>query len=443
MHTRTPTPLDPMPDALEPWPRSVALTGADWFICASDARMRRRLGAGTVCHLVLTLDRPILASELAERLAHDPAWGWIARLRLTGNPPWSAPRWSFDAGLPLPEVVSVDGRLLQGDAPSLPVGVPVLMDPRTDAMVRLAVSEDPRCPAVVLSWHHALLDARGAELLIARLASDAPHGPPQPVTLPVPSLPHRLYDARRARDAVWNASVGSVAWTPTTPPSSRTVWRRLVIEGDDLDAVQRTAEAEGGAVLRSVWHLVVISGAVDRWMRARGVDGHDLLVTVPQDGRRRGDGVPISNMLSLLFYRVSRASLADPAVAVRQIGEGLRELVRARTPTTLLTLLDLCRVLPASLYATIVGLPTRGRTATFGFSDTGDTLAKLTTFADRTVTAAHHLPANLQPPGLTFVVTQLVGGLHLTCAWRDGLLSEDEATVLLADLRAGLTGRGR
>lgn len=115
-------------------------------------------------------------------------------------------------------------------------------------------------------------------------------------------------------------------------------------------------------------------------------------------------------------------------------------MLRGGMPAAMTTLLDLCCWLPAWLYGPIVRLPTRGRLATLGVSDTGDSLNQLAVLFDRPVVDAWHVPANLYPPGITFVFTRFRGAIDATIRWRAELLDGAEEALLVSELRRELLG---
>ena len=82
----------------------------------------------------------------------------------------------------------------------------------------------------------------------------------------------------------------------------------------------------------------------------------------------------------------------------------------------------------------------KGGAATFGFSDTGESLGRLTTAFGRRVVAALHLPANLHPPGFTVITSRVRGRLQVTVGWLDGTLTDDEIAAFERALRAELLG---
>ena len=407
-------------------PAAVPLTGTDWFLLGIDRSMRRRTGSGCVCHLVVVLERPLARADVgSEWLA------WLGSLRLVAMPPFVLPRWEARGDPALVREVEAEG------PDDLIPGLVGRMDPLRDACVQLTTARlaDGR-GALVLSWHHALLDARTAEALVASLG--AASAVPALVPATVTPLAERLRMARGARDFVWDVSVGGLASPGGWSRAGVSRHRHMMLSAEEAAVVRRRAEAMGVGLIPSSLHAGAASWAVADLLRRRGVAG-DLLVPVPQE-RRSGAIARVGNGISLLFFRVPVASQGAVEGLAKQALEQVRRMARDRVPLLMSTLLDLCRWLPIWLYLLIVALPTRGRLASFGFSDTGDSLSRLTHVGGAEVVDAFHLPANVHPPGLTFVFSQFRGQLQVCVGWAEGVVAADEVDGLVASLREALLG---
>ncbi len=413
-------------------PASVPLGGTDWMLAMSDTWMRWGGGPGAVCHLLLDLGGPV--ADLEARLAAEPVWAWTRALRLRGRPPLSLPRWEVDAFAPTAEVPDHGA---WPDEITLVASLPSRIDLRREPGVAIGRARMGERDLIVLSWHHALFDARGAERLIRRLGGDPQPDPP--AMEPPQPLVKRLTLARRARDHIFRASVGGLRWLPRRDGPRHDGLRRLRLEGDELEAYDARAAALGAEVLRGAFHVAAVSAALAGQLAARGAPDADLLVALPQD-RRRG-AIRVGNQVGVLFLRVPTALREDPRRLITHVAEQIRGIVRDQIPAALASLLDLCRWLPAWFYGLVVRLPTAGELATLGVSDTGDSLQHLRRLFERDVVDARHVPANLHPPGLTVVFTRHRGALDVVVRWREDRLSAAEIADLIGRITGQLTGR--
>lgn len=65
------------------------------------------------------------------------------------------------------------------------------------------------------------------------------------------------------------------------------------------------------------------------------------------------------------------------------------------------------------------------------------------TIAGATVTNAYHLPCLGTPPGTGIFFGEHGGRLNVTVSWRDGALTDEERSLMVAQLHDDLLGRER
>ncbi len=428
-----------------PLPRSVPVSGSDWFMLAMDRARRARVGHGNICHLVLDLEAGIEAAAVEAQVRSLPVVGWLASLRVERPSRWGTPRWTTGNRPPELHVRSHTVTRWEGQPQALFADV---LDASSESLVTLDLLHGPDGRSMVVwSWHHALMDARGGELL-ARLVGGlvpmrevlvaSPPPPGSPMTLSA-----RLAQAKQARDFVFGRSLPPMDTLQRERVKHRPSLHHALLEltGDELVACDRALAASGAGFLRSAFLLACVARAVHAVLRSRGKGTKDLLVPVPQDQRPRGQAGPLlSNQLGILFYRLSPADLVDVPTTVRALGDQLRQMLKEEVPAAFGMLLAMCRSLPLDLYLPIVLAPTLGKVASFGFSDAGDGLAKLDSFLGVPVRRATHYPANIEPPGFTVVASRMPGRVVISTAWMEGALRPDELALYQATLRADLLG---
>ncbi len=420
-------------------PTRVPLTGPDFLLLAFDRAMQRASAHGNVCHLVLELEGRLELQALAELVEGSEWLGWLARLRYRAGWPWQLPSWHHDATRPPLELAEANLEDLE-QVPSL---FRHGLDVRREAPLSLLLVHGPAHDALVVRWHHAVFDAHGMETLISSLGDGTVSAELVCGATPVvsASVPARLLEAKKARDFLWTASKRVSFLAPAIqPPEAELHFRQLVFDRAETVRIDARAREFGALVTRSAFHLAVATDALARVCRARSCS-EEMLVPTPLDLRRRGQAGPmLGNRISLLFYRVPLAP-TDLRVAVTGLTEQMRGLMRARLPRAYIALLSFCRWLPAAFLLPIVRLPTRGRMATFGFSDTGEVLPDTPELAGRPIQAATHYPANMHPPGITMVFSRHAGRTRICLSWMDGSLMREEADAVLAALREGLLVR--
>jgi hypothetical protein len=409
--------------------------------------MRRGGGTGNVCHLVLQLGGRLDPNRLDAVVANADWLHWLGRLRLDTGGWWGLPHWREDTSAP-DVVVQRHDVVRFEDAEAVVLAESV--DVRTTSPIALQHIRSGRGDAVALTFHHAALDAHGAELLLRRLAGDM-DAPTTEQLLPVVAPEERswwarLLSAKRARDFVLRQSIGPLRYpSPRRLPHGAGLhYHRFVLTPDETKQVGLVARTQGAALGAAAFHLAAVARAMRHAVGHRLKQHGDFLIPMPADRRRRGaDGPIFGNQISLLFYRVPVDGLDDLPAIVRSVLEQMRDTVRAKLPAAFDTLLGLCRRLPAGFLSAVVQLPTLGRMASFGFSDTGPTLANLDDFLGSPIQDALHYPGNLHPPGITIVCSRHDNRLAFCIAWLSGTLSDEEVTRFEEHLRHTLLTPGQ
>ncbi len=162
-------------------------------------------------------------------------------------------------------------------------------------------------------------DLAGAPLGLARRAASVLGNPRRTVA--------------QAREAA--AGVGEVAWNavvsaPDTPlngpmgPHRRLTWVRLPL--DDLKQIKR----ELGGTVNDVF-LTVVSGALHRWLRTRGVvtDGLELRSAVPVSIRASGAEADLGNQITIMIGRLP-TYVEDPVERHRLVVESMAHLKESK-----------------------------------------------------------------------------------------------------------------
>ncbi len=136
-----------------------------------DCRMRRMGLPGNVCRIALRLDSGFNTDLLRERVAASPMLNWLARVRITRALPAFPPVWRAadqprkilhehaepkvrEDGLGQVPQMLLERDLHAGEGPAL-------------ALDLLRHADGTR--HLVFSWNHALMDVRGAELVLRHL----------------------------------------------------------------------------------------------------------------------------------------------------------------------------------------------------------------------------------------------------------------------------------
>jgi hypothetical protein len=163
------------------------------------------------------------------------------------------------------------------------------------------------------------------------------------------------------------------------------------------------------------------------------------LVPVPHDTRRRGANGPIfSNHLSILFYRIEPRLAGRLSDILGELSRQMTDQIRTQFPECCMAALDMFKPLPLGFYVNHLGKPTRGKFATFCFSDSGETCAGMSEMLGGRIRSVSHLVVSWRPPGLTVLFWTFQGRICALLSWVDDCLSGAEVDGLERDLRFAL-----
>ncbi len=439
----------PMPNL----PCRIRLAAGDYFMFGQDRRMRRLGLAGNVCRVALRLDPGLNTELLRQRVAGSPMLSWLGRLRIVRSLPMWPPRWhaNTEHGSVLHEhtepATGGDG---VGQLPQ-EVRERDLHAERGPALALDLVRHTDETRHLVLSWNHALMDVRGAELVLRHLGtSDGSKMSPTLEDLIDPAQEHRSLGE-------WWESVklarGSVAWLrtagreplfsllPATGHSApcRGGNRVISFTAEESARIGARCERLNAGFRRSHFYLAASLRALHTIASARGNREGAYLVPVPHDMRRRGSNGPVfSNHLSILFYRIEPSQAVSLGETINELSRQMMDQIRNRFPESCMAALDMFKPLPLDYYVRHLGGPTRGKFASLCFSDSGETCAGMNELFGAQIQEVTHLVPTWRPPGLTVLFWSFHGQLRALLAWVDDCLNAAEVELLEQGLRSAL-----
>ncbi len=456
-----------MPTPAATTPKTVARVPflvADSFVLALDDFMRRTHQGGHVSQSVIELAGPPdperlragLRQVVAKHplLAARPRRHWWTRL-----PYWEVPAPPSDASLPLGcwrEGDLSPGQPFADAAPTVDLwkliqwlSVEPLVVDGTEYNARVdAVARRDGSFCLILTWSHLLFDGKGAELFCTELARlcDGEDGPEEPVRTapPRPRLSF-LNKFRRTKPAMdyqtglQETGVPSLGGPKPRPGNPN--YQIITFEAAEAAAIRRRAEQLGGGLFPITFFVACVARAHDRVFRHRGRQPAGYGISVPTRTRKRGARGPLfHNHVAPLFFNPRREHLGNVAETAAAMKAQFAVMVRNKVAESFDIVLDMMRPLPSWLFMKIIRLQFKGELCTCYSSHTGPFAPETKTFAGTPVTNAYHLPCLSTPPGTGIFFGEHGERLNVTISWRDGALTDDERTLMVAQLRDDLLG---
>ena len=208
---------------------------------------------------------------------------------------------------------------------------------------------------------------------------------------------------------------------------------------DEARTALGRAEEHSGAFAQMAFFLATAARAHHAVFRARKSDPGTYVVTIPVQTQRKGGTGPVfQNHLSILFFGLPCADMADLGPLTRSIRGQLAEMMRNRLDQRWADGLRLARRVPSSLLIRMMRRRFRGEIASFFHSFTGAFANDVEALLGTRVVNAYHVPTVSRPPGTGLFVGTHGGRLNVKLSWRRDALSDEEADVLLESLRSDL-----
>ncbi len=418
-----------------------------------DDRMRRAGLPGNVCCAVIRLGTGLDLERLRQRIATSPILDWLARVRIVRPFPLLPPLWRTAAK---PRVVLYEHNDQNG-VPDTPWSLPPVVAERELHAARgpgLAfdvMRHEDGTSHLYLSWNHTLLDARGLDLLLNHLnAGSEANGAPKIQDLISPkqsgwALSGWWPNVKKARGSVkWLHESGDEPLFSLVPPGPRARlcrnhYRLTAFTEHETARIDARCQQLVGGFRRSHFYLAASVRALHAAAVQRGNQDGAYLIPVPHDTRRRGANGPIfSNHLSILFYRIEPQQAGRLGDILGELSRQMTHQIRDRFPESCMAALDMFKPLPLGYYVHHLGKPTRGKIATFCFSDSGEACAGMTELWGARILEVTHLVPSWRPPGLTVVFLRFGNRLSALLSGVDDCLSPVELEKLERDVRKAL-----
>jgi hypothetical protein len=361
------------------------ITGSDHFIMAMDHRMRKEGSAGNICRIVARLDGVLTEKQLRDKLGGIEGFAAMSQIGFKRTLPLTAPYWKSHVR---PKQITVAEHSVANIAEDIKIESLTPVSPvniKRDAAIAfdLFAYTDEKTD-VLMSWHHGIMDVRGSLALFSQLFdgcaekigfTEEPAADKQSFVEKIKQLPAGLQYARKSLIHIDQAC--KIPMTSFSSPKGgspgKDNYALVRFDKDQTLQIEQCCEQIASGYKKSIFSLAAVTRAIDAALTTdtQGPE-RTYVVPCPQNQRKRGGATDIlSNQVSFLFYRISSKSLTDIQTAISALSGQLMHQVREQFPHSFSKAMDVFRVFPVKLYSTILYGPSKGKLASFFFSDIG------------------------------------------------------------------------
>ena len=320
------------------------------------------------------------------------------------------------------------------------------IDPRREAPIRLLVLEGERAgatAALVLTWFHPLMDARGGENLLAHLdrldrhaSADSGHGE---LAAFVPEQDRRPL---RERGRIARRSLGYMRGLAPVPPVSP--GKASTPGGRARFLLESFCELERGPGDRRTtrdiwWRLAVVGKAMADLWRQRGLPDTPFLLPISVDMRKKGDrGPTFGNVLAFHFARFRPSDTGDLPELARALRLQMASAVRDGQIEANAAGMEFLRYVPVSMMLRVLPWAGSGELFSFNCADLQDWPAALSRCFGQRVVNAYHVPVVPARPGIGVFFNRCESRNNVVVSWNESVASDDDVARITDLIRDGM-----
>ncbi len=431
----------PAPDPADA-PRG--LGGADVFARVLDREIRAAGLSGFHSYVILSLDRRPDVAALRRALAADTPLSRGVRMALRRRFPGLPLRWEPRGPECAPGVVE-----LPAPPPEGPPWTSLMngrLRPDRGENVKFTLFPVPGDGwRMAVLFHHVLLDAKGAERLLAALptgGTSAGWAPPGALMEGIP-FGRRLDILREHNRFLEGLGAGGVHLCagPRDGPARSFDGRAVLLEPGATEEAVRAGRRAAGYAMEGLWFLACLLAA-DRETDPRPVrEGSSYVLSLPTSLDGKGEAHRVfGNHLSFSFLGVPVEAASEAPGTARALRDGLLASLRSDALRNCRVQLDLCRRIPLFLYSRLAKGTMGGAFGSIFFTNPGPVAAGLEEFFGAGVRELLHFPVPAPVPGLCAVTWRFRGRLGLGVTWVRDRIPEARAEALLEHWRRGVSG---
>lgn len=416
------------------------LSGTDYFQLVLDKQYRSYGILGNVSRIVIELNSKLDLIQLQKRVNALEIFNWMHHLKMVRSSVWSIPYWK---SISINELISIREHFSEA-IPESVLGCDI--QPNSGNLFFFDLIQTPEAKSIlVFSVHHALMDSKGVKLLMQVLANTATD---ETCLNYFPdenkgdySLFFKLKKSFEAKHFVESFNFKKMATLLRSTPKLKhqSSYHFIEFSLDETNVIDTNSKLNGSVFGNSLFYLSCISRAVNTILVKRGKGVGDFWIPVPQNQRRRGgDGKILSNQISFMFFRLDQSKLCSIKECTADLSNQMKQQIAAAFPQTYSIMMELFRRVPLPFYSFLIKNATKGATASYSFSDIGESWEGADTFMQIPIQRVSHLPANPYIPGFTVVVSKYKGALKFTLAYIDEAITLSEVQVFEQFLRNDL-----
>ena len=428
------------------------LSGIDWIISAIDYYMLLVSPAGNHSTLIIETKKTISEESLKRRL----------KLIYTSIPLLNAcqgrdifnlaPYWKITKNPPvLPGIQHVEcnspEEFTQIKENTLNIQFPSAKD-----HLFFTIAEGKEINAMLMTFDHKFLDARGAELFLNLLmGNDESEIVDLIAKIKITDSPklkewNKKFDAGRdmQRHLIELSRKKYIALSdhsmknPPEKSDTNLKSRTIVFSKKETKAILLKSEHEAGFMMETPFLLAVTSLAIHQVISSDRDANYS--VPMPVDMRTPGSEFQkmLFNHLSFMFLDIAVQKDMKLSELICEIRNSIFYNIEHQLPEKLIKAARLTRISPLPILKHFMKLPLDGKVASFAFANVGESSSSADNILAAKIKNIYHMPRIPTPPGLGIFFNRYHGRMQFTLTWDKNDIEQDIAFAIIDHIDMGL-----
>lgn len=292
---------------------------------------------------------------------------------------------------------------------------------------------------IVVSMHHALFDHQGMMNFIAALNNNF-DGDLFPATITPSSkqIAANFWKMTFYMLGKGGSKLGSLL-TSNRAKSQVPNYKVVSFTKEESKQIDQNAWKAGSRIGTSAFLISATAKCVELTLANRGKNAPFLWFSTPHKQQKIGAAKSLfTNQLSFLFFRLTSRELESTSASVTSLNKQLREQIKNRITERYVDLMEGMKRFPLIVYELMVDVSSRGKLASFGFSDLGKDQLQIRTFLDAEVVDILRYPPIPTPPGFNVAVVRTNEQYQFVFGYVNSAMSTEELSTYLANFKKEL-----
>lgn len=427
------------------FPKKVYLSGADCFHLMLELNSKKHQSSNNVIRIIFHFDDQASVEPIITNIKSSPLITWLCNISLVKGFLFQKPYWKYkNTGnkINIKSHFCANDHFISNEILNRKINI------HSDCLIEFdIINYASKKVALVISWHHIIMDGRGSGMLLHHLNHQTPlteksfseFFPNNKTKTSLFQYIKNMYEVKAFIEKSSKAPISTVSKENITGQNSFKT-KTIVFNTLETEKIDSNSKKNGARFGSNIFLMSCCAHIVHEINTLRHSAG-TIWIPIPQDGRKRGGFGPIiSNCISFLFYRLPVSDLTSVKQTVNSINHQLAEQIKLGMPKKYNMLLSMMRHIPLKLYHFLSTNASKGVVASFLYSSAGEDYWDMNTLSDKPLADVLILPPSTFPPGLTFSFLRFNNNLKMNIVYCEDTISIKELDLIELNIKKYILG---